>query len=50
MDTIQSIDQKIDYLRNLITDWNLESVTKELYEAKIENLENEKAFLTELKG
>jgi hypothetical protein len=50
MDTIETIDKKIDYLKNLITDWNLESATKELYEAKIENLETEKAFLTELKG
>jgi hypothetical protein len=50
MDTIETIDKKIEYLKNLIIDWNLESSTRELYEAKIENLVAEKAFLTEVKG
>jgi hypothetical protein len=50
MDTIETIDKKIEYLKNLIIDWNFESTTRELYEAKIQNLEAEKAFLTELRG
>ena len=50
MDTIETIDKKIQYLKNLIIDWNLESSTMELYEARIENLESEKALLMQLRG
>lgn len=48
MDNMQTIDKKIDYLRNIITDWDLEIETKALYEVKITELQAQKTLLTNL--
>lgn len=49
MDSIETIDRKIVYLRNLINDWNLESETVAVYESKIAALVAERELLEQMK-
>lgn len=40
-ETIQEIENKIEYLKNIMTSWNFEKGTLEYYETKINTLEAE---------
>jgi hypothetical protein len=48
MDNEETINKKIDYLKSMIADWNLESGTKAVYEAKISQLEAQKSQLNQM--
>jgi hypothetical protein len=48
MDNEETINKKIEYLKNMIADWNLESGTKAVYEQKISQLEAQKSQLNQM--